>query len=103
MLAFGRQLVRALICFCRTYQLRIENNTGDKLAGDAMISLPARCFEASLQALHRLDMHTTMDGQLMGIQVRFPLQLHFSSSPSCRPDQLTWPYILAFKPQHIPP
>lgn len=54
---------------CRTYQLQTEGNWGQKLAGDVLISLPARCFEASIQANHRLDMHATIDGQLMGIQV----------------------------------
>lgn len=67
---------------CRMYQLRIDGNTGEKLAGDVLVSLPARCFEASLRARNRLDMHATMDGELMGIQVLFQL-LPLSSIPCC--------------------
>eukprot|EP00892_Ulva_mutabilis_P001403 jgi/Ulvmu1/11263/UM073_0035.1 len=72
-----------------TYQLRIENNTGRRLAGDVLISLPARAFEASIQANHRLDMHATINGQLMGIQWRFERTLDWSAE--ARRDLQAWP------------
>ena len=73
----------------RFYSMRIENREGPVLPGIAQFSIPARCFEASLQAAHRMDMHLSYYDTLMGFQWRH--QRTLDCSIENRVDMRSWP------------
>jgi hypothetical protein len=69
--------------------MRIENEGAPLLGGVAQFSVPARCFEASLQAAHRLDMHLSPGYSLMGFQWRY--QRTLDCKIENRKDMPAWP------------
>lgn len=73
----------------RFYSMRIENNEGPVLKGTAQFSVPARCFEASLQAAHRMDMHLSFGETMMGFQWRYHRTLDCTIQN--RKDMPSWP------------
>lgn len=73
----------------RFYGMRIENKGASVLGGISQFSVPARCFEASLQTAHRLDMHVSFGDAMMGFQWRFHRSLDCTIEN--RVDMPSWP------------
>lgn len=69
--------------------MRIENKDAPILEGIAQFSVPARCFEASLQVAHRLDLHVSFYDTMMGFQWRHHRALDCTIEN--RKDLPSWP------------
>jgi hypothetical protein len=82
----------------RMYSMRIENRKArapedtepySVLEGTSQFSVPARCFEASLQAPHRMDMHLSFSDTMLGFQWRYHRDLDCTIEN--RKDMPSWP------------
>jgi hypothetical protein len=69
---------------CRLYTLRADTHDSDSgffRSGSVQFSLPAKCFLVSLGGKHRLDLHVSAEGHLVGLQWRLPKFINCDASP----------------------